>query len=166
MTSKTMPNTDETSLSPVDLWQLYIDSGDYLRELTDRTLKKRAGIRLVDYKLLHLLVESPDAINSGELRMGVLSHSLRISPSRLTYQINSLVKQGLVHKCKADKDRRGLAVSITDKGYEIFSEAYEVYYSVIGDIVFKNISNEETAMLRNIYAKILKATIEYDNKDI
>lgn len=155
-----MTTDADTNFSPTELWKLYIDSGDYLRDLTDRTLKKRTGIRLVDYKLLQLLVESPEAINDGELRMGTLSHSLRISPSRLTYQISSLEKQGWVEKNKTDSDKRGSVVSITDEGYQVYARAYKVYFSVIGEVILNTITPEEAAVLKNIYTRIMNTTAD------
>lgn len=150
-----MATDSDNVVSPQELWKLHISSGDYLRDVTDRTLKKQAGVRLVDYKLLQLLVESPDAINDGELRMGVLSQALHISPSRLTYQISSLEKQGWVKKRKTASDKRGSVVSITDDGYAVFTRAYRVYHAVIGEIVLNDISAEEAIILKNLYDRVL-----------
>ena len=65
-----------------------------------------------DYHVLVVLSEAP----GQRLRMGELASRLVFSPSRLTYQISSMVKRGLVRKQSCPDDRRGQEAVLTDAG--------------------------------------------------
>ena len=66
-------------------------------------LRAKTGLSMNDYHVLVHLSEAP----GRRLRMGELASALWFSPSRVTYQINSMVKRGLVHKQPCPEDGRG-----------------------------------------------------------
>ncbi len=150
---------DASSAPPADrktpsLWQNYTEVNDYLQLVTDKTLKQQAGIRLVDFKVLQILAESPEAQATHMVRMGHLAQSLKLSPSRLTYQINSLAKSGWVKKVSVDSDRRGAGVNITDSGRELFETARAIHRATLHDLVCGNLSESEIEFLGTIYSRI------------
>lgn len=154
MDASSAPPADRANLS---LWQNYTEVNDYLQLVTDKTLKQQAGIRLVDFKVLQILIESPEAQTSQMVRMGHLSQMLKLSPSRLTYQINSLAKSGWVEKVSVDSDRRGAGVSITDAGREIFETARSIHKATLHDLVCGNLSKSEVEFLGAIYSRLFNS---------
>ncbi|TFI41554.1 MarR family transcriptional regulator, partial [Micrococcus endophyticus] len=87
-----------------------------LSELLERGLKKNSGMSLADYNLLLLLYEAPE----GRLRMGELASGMVFSPSRITYQVKTLVARGLIERRAAECDRRGFEAVLTDEGRTAF----------------------------------------------
>ena len=76
---------------PKRAWRAYFEATQMLTEVLERRLKQDCGMSLADYNLLLLLYESPE----GRLRLGELASRMVFSPSRITYQVKTLVARGL-----------------------------------------------------------------------
>ena len=72
---------------PKRAWRAYFEATQMLTEVLERRLKQDCGMSLADYNLLVLLYESPE----GRLRLGELASRMVFSPSRITYQVKTLV---------------------------------------------------------------------------
>ena len=72
--------------------------------VSEDELRAATGLSMSDYHVMVVLSEA----DGRRLRMGELAGRLVFQPSRLTYQITSMVKRGLVRKQSCPDDGRGL----------------------------------------------------------
>src|SRR5918998_4147490 len=99
------------SLDPAEMacWRAFIESSQLLMTQLEDDLRETSELSFADYHVLVLLSEAPQQ----RLRMGELASRLIFSPSRLTYQISSMQKRGLVAKEACPADRRGSEAVLT-----------------------------------------------------
>src|SRR5882724_2259043 len=102
------PLDDEEQLC----WRTFIESSWALHTRLEEELRAATGISMNDYQVMVVLSEAPER----RLRMGELAGRLVFSPSRVTYQISSMVKRGLVRKQSCPEDGRGQEAVLTDDG--------------------------------------------------
>src|ERR1700712_2369115 len=91
-------------------WRTFIETSWALHTYLEDELRASTGLSMNDYHVMVVLSEAPDR----RLRMGELAARLVFSPSRITYQISSMVKRGLVRKQACPDDRRGQEAVLTD----------------------------------------------------
>ncbi len=84
-------------------WRVYIEGSLRLETRLDEALRAATGLSMIDYHVLLLLSEAPDQ----RLRMSELAARMVFSRSRITYQIGSMRKRGLVAREPAPDDGRG-----------------------------------------------------------
>ena len=73
-------------------WRAYIEASQRLFTQLEDDLRADGELSFADYHVLVLLSEAP----GQRLRMGELAGRLVFSPSRLTYQISTMQRRGLV----------------------------------------------------------------------
>lgn len=100
-------------------WRAYIEGSLRLNARIDDDLQASRGITLFDYHVLLLLSEAPDR----RLRMRELADRMVFSPSRLTYQVARMAREGVIRREPCDDDRRGSYAIITPKGRRVLGRA-------------------------------------------
>ncbi|MGC0143016.1 MarR family winged helix-turn-helix transcriptional regulator [Pseudactinotalea sp. Z1732] len=85
----------------------------------DRDLVAAEGLSLHEYEVMVRLSEVPER----RLRMSTLADQLVHSRSRLTHTVGRMEAKGLVSRCKADGDGRGVQCVLTDAGFERLAAA-------------------------------------------
>ena len=75
-------------------WRVFFEASTRLQGLLEAQLKAGANLSLSDYNILLMLYESPQQ----KMRMGELAERLGFIPSRLTYLVSGLIKEGWVDK--------------------------------------------------------------------
>lgn len=100
-------------------WRAWIASTTLLRERLSRELEAVHGISLGEYEVLVRLSEAPDR----RLRMSALAQGTLVSRSRLTHQIDAMVRAGLVRRAPCLDDRRGQLAELTDEGWTALETA-------------------------------------------
>ena len=93
-------------------WRAYIEASQRLFTQLEDDLRADSDLSFADYHVLVVLSEAP----GQRLRMGELASRLVFSPSRLTYQISSMQRRGLVSKEACPDDRRGSEAVLTATG--------------------------------------------------
>ncbi|MBM9503817.1 MarR family winged helix-turn-helix transcriptional regulator [Actinacidiphila acididurans] len=93
-------------------WKALLAVSTILDHRIDQQLRHDGGLSRQQYDVLSRLADSTD----GELRMAVLADVAHTSKSGLTYQVTQLEKAGLVHRCTAVDDDRGVVARITEAG--------------------------------------------------
>ncbi len=101
------------------VWRAYIVGSTLLNDTLDRELRQAHGLSLAEYEVLVRLSESPD----HAMRMAHLADSLSHSRSRVTHTIKRMQSLGLVERCAAEGDRRGVQARMTEQGYRLLVEA-------------------------------------------
>ena len=134
-------------------WRTYVESSWALHTRLEDELRAATGLSMSDYHVMVVLSEAP----GHRLRMGELAGRLVFSPSRLTYQITSMVKRGLVRKQPCPEDGRGQEAILTDQGMAELVGAAPLHLTTVRESFIDHLDPEELAVIGRAFAKIRKA---------
>ncbi|MFI5937236.1 MarR family winged helix-turn-helix transcriptional regulator [Actinoplanes sp. NPDC051494] len=132
------------------MWRAYIDSSWALQTLLEDELRAATGLSMADYHVLVVLSESP----GHRLRMGELAGRMVFSPSRVTYQITSMIKRGLVRKQSCPDDGRGQEAVLTDAGMAALEAAAPQHLATVRDSFVDDLDDTEIAALTSIFTRL------------
>ena len=140
------------SLDPDRLtaWRAYIEASQRLFTQLEEDLRVASELSFADYHVLVLLSEAP----GQRLRMGELASRLVFSPSRLTYQISSMQKRGLVAKEACPADRRGSEAVLTAAGLLTLREAAPHHLASVRTHLMDDLDDTEVACLARIFERL------------
>jgi len=93
------------------------------RESNDR-FRSDSGCCGLTLAQCHTLIEVG---NKGEISLVELASRLGLDTSTLSRTINGLVFLGLVNRLTNEKDRRYIAISLTDQGRKVFDEIEKTF---------------------------------------
>ncbi|MFS8199834.1 MarR family winged helix-turn-helix transcriptional regulator [Streptomyces sp. CWNU-52B] len=96
----------------------------------DRALH-RHGLGASDFEVLDILVTGVPADGGPARRVQEISERVHLSQSALSRLIGRLEKDGLVERCMCAEDRRGVRVSLTDKGRALHGEVLPLQRAVL-----------------------------------
>jgi DNA-binding MarR family transcriptional regulator len=134
-------------------WRTFIESSWALHTHLEDELRAATGLSMNDYHVLVVLSEAP----GRRLRMGELADRLVFSPSRITYQINSMVKRGLVRKQPCPEDGRGQEAVLTDEGMSALVEAAPMHLITVRDRFIDRLDPGELEVIARVFEKVRKA---------
>jgi DNA-binding MarR family transcriptional regulator len=134
-------------------WRTFIESSWALHTRLEDELRATTGLSMNDYHVLVVLSEAPER----RLRMGELAGRLVFSPSRVTYQINSMVKRGLVRKQPCPEDGRGQEAVLTDEGLDALRAAAPLHLVTVRERFIDHLEPEELEVVARVFDKIRKA---------
>jgi DNA-binding MarR family transcriptional regulator len=134
-------------------WRTFIESSWALHTHLEDELRAATGLSMNDYHVLVVLSEAPDR----RLRMGELAERLVFSPSRVTYQVNSMVKRGLVRKQSCPDDGRGQEAVLTGEGLAALENAAPLHLVTVRDSFIDRLDEEELAVIARVFDKVRKA---------
>ena len=143
------PLTDDEQVA----WRTFIESSWALHTHLEDDLRARTGLSMNDYHVLVVLSETPER----RLRMGELAGRLVFSPSRITYQINSMVKRGLVRKQPCPEDGRGQEAVLTDEGMAALENAAPQHLVTVRDRFIDRLDPDELEVIHRVFDKVRKA---------
>lgn len=124
-------------------WRLFFEASTRLQGILESRMKSESGISLSDYNILLTLFEAP----GRQMRMGELSEHLGYSPSRLTYLVNQLGRQGWVERVPSDDDRRGYVARLTDSGVEITENASRIHQETVRELLLDDMTDAHIDMI-------------------
>lgn len=123
MTPRLPPMTaDETRwLDPAQQrdWRAFIVGTTLLMDTLDRELRQAHGLSMAEYEILVRLSETPDRT----LRMAQIAESMQHSRSRVTHTVTRMENAGLISRCAATDDKRGVEARMTDAGWDLLVAA-------------------------------------------
>jgi DNA-binding MarR family transcriptional regulator len=134
-------------------WRAFIESSWELHTRLEDELRAATGLSMADYHVMVVLSEAPE----HRVRMGELADRLVFSPSRLTYQISSMVKRGLVRKQSCPDDRRGQEAVLTDAGMAALVGAAPRHLETVRDSFIDRLDDDELAVVGRVFARLRKA---------
>jgi DNA-binding MarR family transcriptional regulator len=134
-------------------WRTFIESSWALHTRLEDDLRAATGLSMNDYHVLVVLSETPDR----RLRMGELADRLVFSPSRITYQINSMVKRGMVRKQPCPEDGRGQEAVLTDEGMAALEAAAPLHLITVRDRFIDRLDADELAVIARVFDRVRKA---------
>lgn len=131
-------------------WRPYIESSLRLETLLDERLKAATNLTLIDYHLLMMLANATD----HRLRMSELAEKMVFSRSRITYQINSMTKRGLVLREPVPEDRRGYRAVLTATGAEALRIAVPLHSESVRELFFDHIKPDELDCVEKVFTRL------------
>ena len=134
-------------------WRAFVESSWALHNRLEEELRAATGLSMSDYHVMVVLSEVP----GRRLRMGELAGRLVFSPSRLTYQISSMIRRGLVRKQSCPEDGRGQEAVLTDAGMAALTAAAPLHLKTVRDSFIDHVDDEELAVIGRVFARIRKA---------
>ncbi|MGX1613566.1 MarR family winged helix-turn-helix transcriptional regulator [Micromonospora chalcea] len=131
-------------------WRAYIESSQRLFTRLEDDLRADSDLSFADYHVLVLLSEAP----GQRLRMGELADRLVFSPSRLTYQVTTMQKRGLVAKEACPADRRGSEAVLTAAGLLALREAAPHHLRSVRAHLIDDLDDAEVACLTRVFERL------------
>ncbi|MHC3001376.1 MarR family winged helix-turn-helix transcriptional regulator [Gordonia sp. GN26] len=131
-------------------WRVFIETAARLQTMLDDDLRATAGMSLADYSMLLILHES----EGGRLRMRDLSHRMVFSTSRLSYQVDAMVRRGWLQRERAAEDRRGSYAVLTEAGRAAFREAAHDHGRCVDELFFSALRPSDGRELRAVMGKL------------
>jgi DNA-binding MarR family transcriptional regulator len=131
-------------------WRAFIESSWALHNKLEDDLRAATGLSMADYHVMVALSEAP----GHRIRMGELAGRLVFSPSRVTYQISSMVKRGLVRKQSCADDGRGQEAVLTDEGMAALVAAAPLHLTTVRESFIDDLDDEELAMVTRVFARL------------
>jgi DNA-binding MarR family transcriptional regulator len=131
-------------------WRAYFETSARLQTQLDKELKAATGLTLVDYNVLLALTDAP----GHRLRMGELADALVFSASRLTYQVTSMERRGLVRREPCPEDGRGLTAVLTDVGAAAFDEAWRHHSHGIREHFLDHLTHDEIDVIGRVFGDL------------
>ncbi|MFD0785992.1 MarR family winged helix-turn-helix transcriptional regulator [Micromonospora azadirachtae] len=142
--------TESLDSSRLAAWRAYIESSQRLFTQLEEDLRADSDLSFADYHVLVLLSEAP----GQRLRMGELASRLVFSPSRLTYQISSMQRRGLVSREPCPGDRRGSQAVLTATGLLAVREAAPHHLVSVRTHLMDDLDDDEVACLTRIFERL------------
>ena len=110
------------------------------------------GVTPSQYNVLRILRGShPQALTCSDIGERLLDRTPDV-----TRLLNRLERAGLIHRCRADHDRRVVEVSITDAGHALLERMSEVVEAEIRRLA-ANLSDDELRMLSELLERMRAA---------
>ncbi|MEU4790142.1 MarR family transcriptional regulator [Micromonospora tulbaghiae] len=142
--------TESLDAERMACWRAYIESSQRLFTRLEDDLRADSDLSFADYHVLVLLSEAP----GQRLRMGELADRLVFSPSRLTYQVATMRKRGLVAKEACPADRRGSEAVLTAAGLLALREAAPHHLRSVRAHLIDDLDDAEVACLTRVFERL------------
>ncbi|MEU6204550.1 MarR family transcriptional regulator [Micromonospora musae] len=142
--------TEGLDSSRLAAWRAYIEASQRLFTQIEEDLRTDSDLSFADYHVLVLLSEAP----GQRLRMGELAGRLVFSASRLTYQISSMQRRGLVSREPCPEDRRGSQAVLTATGLLTLREAAPHHLVSVRSRLMDDLDDDEVACLTRIFERL------------
>jgi DNA-binding MarR family transcriptional regulator len=139
-------------------WRAWISASQLLNHRLNAELQRQHGLTMADYEILVQLSECPER----RLRMSELAERTYASRSRLTHQIDRMVKAGLVERQECDLDRRGAFAALTDKGWKAIVAAAPDHVQSVRTFLIDALGQEDFATLGSACLRIAD-TVQQDS---
>ena len=134
-------------------WRAFIIGMTLLTDTLDRELRHAHGISLGEYEILVRLSESPER----SMRMAQIAESMQHSRSRVTHTVTRMEKAGLITRCAAEGDRRGVEARMTDRGWDLLVEAAPTHVTGVREHFVDLASEQEFAAM----GKLMNAVADH-----
>ncbi|CAM3520357.1 MarR family winged helix-turn-helix transcriptional regulator [Tsukamurella ocularis] len=132
------------------VWRSYIESSLRLQTRIDDELRADHGLTLIDYHILVLLSEAPDQ----RLRMSELADAMVFSRSRLTYQIASMDKRGMVTRERVADDGRGACAVLSPDGLRAVQAAAPTHAATVRELFLDALDPDELDLLGTVFDRL------------
>ena len=150
----------EPSLLPDELrtWMRMLAAAGAVEQTMSRHVKRAFGVSHDEFLVLCLLADQPD----GTARMTRVAELLGRPKTRLTYQVGCLHHSGLVTREAVRGDRRGVALTLTDKARRLLAEMGPELAAAVRQALTETIGYERGSALTALLPGHAAATAGHD----
>ena len=131
-------------------WYAAVRAHGALTEVMEQQLEAEAGMSLGWYDVLVNLYLAP----GHALRMSELADAVLMSRSWLTRRIDQLERAGLVERCSAGDDGRGVRARLTREGKRAYLRLERVHSSVIDTHFLPNATPVEAEVVQRVMNRV------------
>lgn len=131
-------------------WRIFFEASTRLQGILETRMKAESGLSLSDYNILLTLYEAP----SRRMRMGELAEHLGYSPSRLTYLVNQLGREGWVERVPSDDDRRGFVAFLTEQGITTTELASRIHQETVRELLLDDMTDAHIDMIVEAFGQM------------
>lgn len=135
------------------LWRHMIAASVKITRGIDDALREVSDLSSPEYAVMVSLSEAPE----GEIRLRDLCVQLGWDRSRASHQITRMEKRGLVSKCTAKDDSRGVLVSLTEDGWRRLEVAVPDHVETVRRLVFDHTGEQDHAGALRFLRAIVEA---------
>lgn len=150
-----VPNPPWLTADQQRIWRTYL-AGKARIETYLNAVLGQFGLDLNEYEILVRLSEADD----HSLRMSELAGQAFQSRSRLTHTAQRMEDKGLLHRKRADDDRRGVMARLTDKGMALLVEITPLHMKSIRAALVDIATPDDLDALGRIMTSVLAASLE------
>ena len=137
-------------------WRAFAVGVTLLLDRLDADLHGAFDLSLTEYEILVRLSERPQR----SMRMAHLADALAHSRSRVTHTVARMEKAGLVDRSTSPEDGRGIACTLTDRGYDLLVEAAPVRVQGVRDNLVDLASRDDFSALGRVMNAVADRLIE------
>lgn len=128
-------------------WRAYLVGTTLLLDRLDDELRAEHDISLNEYEVLVRLSEA----TAHTMRMSELADSMRFSRSRVTHTVRRMEAAGLVSRCPAATDGRGIEARLTEKGHALLVEAAPLHVRGVRQHLVDRVAAEDFAAMGRVF---------------
>jgi DNA-binding MarR family transcriptional regulator len=132
-------------------WSGFLRSHAQIVRALDTELEREHGLPLTSFDVLIQLALAVDR----RLRMFELADAVVLSRSGLTRLVARLEREGLVERERGVADLRQVYARLTDRGYEVLTEALPTHIAGIEERFLERLSDQQTKQLGEIWGALL-----------
>lgn len=134
----------------LDAWRALLEAHATLMRQLHTDLVSKTGLDLNDFDVISQLAQA-----GGRLRMTELAARVFSSRSGLTRRIDRLSEEGLVSRTTAERDARGVVVTLTEAGAARVSETVPVHLRRVAELFMAKLDNQELAVMESALRKVV-----------
>ena len=156
----TTENAAATSAQPDDspwlssqqqqIWRLWLAVQASSNIALGRQLAADSDLSLADYEILVHLSEAPDQ----RWRIAALADEIQWDRSRMSHQINRMMKRGLISKEACTEDGRGYFAVLQPQGLEVLRAAAPGHAAKVKELFFARLAEREQEQLLGLLEKL------------
>lgn len=136
-----------------EAWRALLLAQARVTHTLDDDLRRETGLNLGWYEVLLLLASAP----TERLRMSELADGMILSRSAATRLVDRLERDRLVERTVCDSDRRGMEVSLTDRGRDAFVIAGRIHLRGIEEHFGAHLTPADLANVTEALTKVAEA---------
>ncbi len=137
-----------------DAWYATVRAHSALTELMEKRLESAVGMPLAWYDVLVNLYLAPGHAR----RMSELADTVVLSRSWLTRRVDQLEKAGLVERCSADGDGRGVRARLTREGKRTYLRLERVHSATIDEFFMPHTNATEAEAVQRVMDRVARAS--------
>ena len=141
-------------------WRVFFEASGRLQGILETRLKRTYGVSMPDYNILLALWEAP----GHRLRMGELADRVVYSPSRVTYLVSNLSRDGWVERIPSAVDRRGYDACLTTQGIETVLAATELHQQTVSEYLLDGMTEADIDSIVKVFST-LDSRLRGDKRD-
>ncbi len=132
-------------------WRGLLVAHAQVTQSLDAQMQAEHGLSVSAYEVLMFLGDAP----GRRMRMSEIADRVLLSRSGLTRRVDRLCQLGLVTRCAAETDGRGLYAALTEKGAETLREARRTHREGVRRFFLGRLSTTDQIVLGDIWSRFL-----------